>query len=61
MPDHFEGNEADLSELLVETLALAVDPYPTAEGESLERLGDDDTKTTPFAGLKVLKTPEDKG
>src|SRR5262249_30937572 len=63
VPDHFEGNEADLSDLIVETLALAIDPYPRAEGESFGALGEDgDTESDlPLAGLKVLKTPGDKG
>ena len=62
IPDHFEGNEADLSELIVETLALAIDPYPRLEGESLGEISDaDDEVDLPFAGLKVLKVDEDKG
>jgi uncharacterized metal-binding protein YceD (DUF177 family) len=63
VPDHFEGNEADLSALIVETLALALDPYPRQPGETLGALRDDgDTESDlPFAGLKILKTPEDKG
>ena len=60
LPDHFEGNEADLSGLVVETLALAIDPYPRAEGESLSETGDDDDGSDlPFAGLAALKTPKD--
>lgn len=62
MPDHFEGNEADLSDLIVETLALAIDPYPRLEGESVGIAGDaDDEDDSPFAGLKALKIDEDKG
>jgi len=63
VPDHFEGNEADLSDLIVETLSLALDPYPRLPGESVGQLGDDgDTGSDlPFAGLKVLKDTEDKG
>lgn len=62
VPDHFEGNEADLTELIIETLALAVDPYPKLEGEAIDAVGDEDTgEELPFAGLKILKTPEDKG
>ncbi|WP_055048675.1 DUF177 domain-containing protein [Devosia sp. A16] len=63
VPDHFEGNEADLSALIIETLALTLDPYPRQPGESLGALRDDgDTESDlPFAGLKILKTPEDKG
>jgi len=62
VPDHFEGNEADLSALIIETLSLALDPYPRQPGETLGALRDDgDTESDlPFAGLKILKTPEDK-
>jgi hypothetical protein len=56
VPDHFEGNEADLSDLIVETLALAIDPYPRAPGESLDALGlpTKDEEPSPFAALKKL-------
>ncbi|MBN9359977.1 MULTISPECIES: DUF177 domain-containing protein [unclassified Devosia] len=62
VPDHFEGNEADLSALIIETLSLALDPYPRQPGETVGALRDDgDTESDlPFAGLKILKTPEDK-
>jgi hypothetical protein len=61
IPDHFEGNEADLTELIVETLALALDPYPRAEGESLDALGlePDVVEDHPFAALKALKPKQD--
>lgn len=57
LPDHFEGPEADLSSLIIETLALAIDPYPRAEGESLDALGltVPDEEGSPFASLKSLK------
>jgi hypothetical protein len=60
LPDHFEGTEADVTELIVETLALAVDPYPRAPGESLDDLGlkPDLAEEHPFAALKALKTDE---
>lgn len=62
MPDHFEGNEADLSDLIIETLALSIDPYPRLPGESVGIAGDDDDEEdSPFAGLKALKIDEDKG
>lgn len=63
IPDHFDGNEADLSDLIVETLALAIDPYPRAPGESLDDLGVKSTveEVHPFAGLKKLKQDLDKG
>lgn len=59
IPDHFEGPEADLTDLIVETLSLAIDPYPRAAGESLEDLGiagdSEDAPESPFAALKRLK------
>ena len=63
LPDHFEGNEADLTDLIVETLSLAVDPYPRALGESLGELGSDglEDEVNPFASLKKLKQDLDKG
>ncbi|HTM77098.1 MAG TPA: DUF177 domain-containing protein [Devosia sp.] len=62
-PDHVDGNEVDLSALLIETLALAIDPYPRLPGESLETQGLDlaDKEEGPFAGLKALKNPDDTG
>lgn len=60
VPDHFEGNEADLSDLIVETLALAVDLYPREPDVSLEDAGfkPDLDIPSPFAVLKALK-PKD--
>ncbi|HET8728686.1 MAG TPA: DUF177 domain-containing protein [Alphaproteobacteria bacterium] len=57
LPDHFEGGEADLTELIVETLALGIDPYPRREGERIEDLGIDSGEAAdrPFAGLADLK------
>lgn len=59
-PDHIDGPEVDLSALLLETLALALDPYPRADGDSLEALGlnTDDAEEHPFAKLAALKTPD---
>jgi uncharacterized metal-binding protein YceD (DUF177 family) len=56
-PDHIDGSEVDLSAMLVETLALAIDPYPRLEGETLEALGlgNGDGETGPFAALAKLK------
>lgn len=61
VPDHFEGNEADLTELIVESLALAVDLYPRGAGESLDDLGQtpDLSDEGPFAALKALKPKQD--
>jgi hypothetical protein len=57
VPDHFAGPEADLSDLIVETLALAVDPYPRAPGESLDdlQLPSEAVEDHPFSALKALK------
>ena len=61
MPDHFEGNEADLTELLVETVALALDAYPRLPGEEVGTIADaddDPSDDLPFARLRVLKGGE---
>ncbi|ODT70764.1 MAG: hypothetical protein ABS75_11600 [Pelagibacterium sp. SCN 63-23] len=56
-PDHIDGPEVDLSALLLETLALALSPYPRREGEALDTLGVgvDEPEAGPFAGLASLK------
>ena len=56
-PDHIDGPEVDLSALLLETLALALDPYPRRPGESLESLGisTGEEEEGPFAKLARLK------
>ena len=61
VPDHFEGNEADLTDLIIETLALAIDLYPRAPGESVDALGlkPDVVEDHPFAALKALKPKEE--
>jgi hypothetical protein len=60
-PDHIDGPEVDLSALLIETLALAIDPYPRLPGESLESLGlnPDGEDNGPFAALARLKKRTD--
>lgn len=60
-PDQLDGPEVNLSALLVETLGLAVDPYPRRDGESLDSLGVDlgNGPSGPFAGLEKLKRPSD--
>lgn len=62
LPDHFAGPEVDLSSLITETLALVIDPYPRAEGESLDALGltAPDGEVSPFASLKSLKKNGEK-
>ena len=62
-PDHIDGPEVDLSALLTETLALAIDPYPRQPGESLDSLGLDlgVEESGPFAALARLKKGSDSG
>jgi uncharacterized metal-binding protein YceD (DUF177 family) len=56
LPDHFEGNEADLTGLIIETLALAIDLYPRGAGEAVDLpSGTDTPEDSPFAALKALK------
>ena len=57
MPDHFEGTEADLSGLVVETLALSIDLYPKGPSDSLDPalLNPDPPIESPFAVLKAIK------
>lgn len=59
-PDQIDGPEVDLSALLLETLALALDPYPKRDGESLEALDVvlDQPEAGPFAKLAALKGGE---
>jgi len=60
-PDHIDGPEVDLSALLIETMALAIDPYPRHPGESLDTLGVKigDEPSGPFAALEKLKKSTD--
>jgi uncharacterized metal-binding protein YceD (DUF177 family) len=57
LPDPLEGPEVDLSDLVIESLALAIDPYPRRQGESVEDLDlpADAGEDSPFAALKALK------
>lgn len=63
LPDYFEGHEVDLSEAIVETVALALDPYPRAPGVGIEdiALPAEEEETSPFASLKSLLDPDPKG
>lgn len=56
-PDYFEGEEIDLSDLVTEVFALAIDLYPRIPGAELppEGAGDDPAELSPFAALKALK------
>ncbi|QMV02330.1 DUF177 domain-containing protein [Devosia sp. D6-9] len=61
-PDYFEGPEVDLTELIVETLSLAIDPYPRAPGASVADIAQDpdDEPDSPFSSLKSLRDSGDK-
>ncbi|MDR3471715.1 MAG: DUF177 domain-containing protein [Devosia sp.] len=62
LPDYFEGHEVDLADAIIEAVALALDPYPRAEGASLEATGlAIEEETSPFASLKSLLDPDGKG
>ncbi|WGF90548.1 YceD family protein [Marinivivus vitaminiproducens] len=55
------GGLIDLGEIATEELALALDPYPRAEGADAELTeilasSDDEVDTNPFAALKRLKS-----
>lgn len=60
-PEPVAPGGIDLGEVAAEQLALALDPYPRAEGAELQRLGQGDgpdgaeTGESPFAVLKSLK------
>lgn len=56
LPDYFEGPEADLAPLIVETLALSIDPYPRAPGAELDPAAIDEptAEESPFSALKGL-------
>ncbi|WMT88550.1 DUF177 domain-containing protein [Pelagibacterium sp. 26DY04] len=57
LPDYFEGNEIDLTDLVLEVFALAIDLYPRKPGAELPEgmAGDDPAELSPFAALKALK------
>lgn len=56
-PDDLEGPVLDLGPLIVEQLALALDPYPRADGATLsdEFAAGEARKDSPFANLARLK------
>lgn len=60
-PDYFDGPEVDLSEWLVETLSLALDPYPRKPGVEIDPAyqDEDDENASPFAALKGIKDTKD--
>jgi len=58
-PEPIAPGGIDLGEVVAEQLALALDPYPRAEGAELQRLdqgeGRGENGTSPFAVLESLK------
>ena len=61
-PEPIEGESVDIGELVTQHLSLALDPYPRAEGASLEPGAlaagdrtDDEGEAGPFAKLAQLK------
>ena len=60
-PDHFDGPEADFSEWLIETLSLALTPYPRKPGIEIDAayVDADDENESPFAALRDLKSTKD--
>jgi len=59
IPDYFEGPEVDFSDLLLEILALSIDPFPRAPDAKLDTTGDKKEDISPFAVLKDLKSTGD--
>lgn len=62
LPDHFEGGELDLSELLIETVSLALDAYPRHPDAQVPKALASDPETdrpSAFAILKSLKSSRD--
>ena len=59
LPDYFAGPNVDFSELLLEVLSLAIDPFPRAPGAEAASTGDVVEEISPFAALKALKSTGD--
>jgi len=56
IPDTYQGDKVELGVLVLEHLALGLNPYPQAEGAVLEEGADDgELRQNPFAGLASLK------
>lgn len=56
-PDFYDGRRIDLGAVVLEELALAIDPYPRAPGAELPAsvTGPADSATNPFAALAALR------
>jgi uncharacterized protein len=57
--DVYHKGQLDLGQIVVEHLALGLDPYPRAKGSVFEGYVEDNPKDdpSPFAALKALKQP----
>ena len=61
LPDTFDGTTIDISQLMLEVFALAIDPHPRAEGVSMDEIYQSDEENaderppSPFAVLAKLK------
>lgn len=57
LPDYVDGPELDLTSIITETVALALDPYPRAPGASIDAIevAHDAPEPSPFAALQRLK------
>jgi uncharacterized metal-binding protein YceD (DUF177 family) len=62
--ESFDGDVIELGELVVESLSLALDPYPRKPGAEFNEVSDDSTpangnsEPSPFAALADLKSPK---
>lgn len=61
LPDYFEGPDVDVTDLLMEVLALALDAYPRAPDAELPKAVIDENESipSPFSALEQLKQPRD--
>ncbi|NIA67049.1 DUF177 domain-containing protein [Pelagibius litoralis] len=60
-PEPLPREGIDLGELVVQELAVSLDPYPRSEGAELPgryRQSEGEGETNPFAALKVLKSKQ---
>ncbi|GAB5387457.1 MAG: DUF177 domain-containing protein [Alphaproteobacteria bacterium] len=65
-PEVLEGNELDVAELVAELVALELEQFPRKPGVDLdlpeaEQIPEFELKDNPFAKLKDVKLPEDRG
>jgi hypothetical protein len=60
-PDEIVDGSIDLGVLVVEFLALALDPYPRKPGAEFAGLTADDGAASPFEALRQLKRPQGEG